>query len=452
MNIKKILAAKHQPGFTLIELMIIMAIIVSLTVIGASDYFDTRNKTVLSSAVERIAADVVATMERSKAQEDGRQWGIHFENPVGADAFYEIWSGSDYSSGIVANKVQLDSSIAFANPITGGSKDICFAKSTGLPVVCGTVGISFDSATVTGTGTTFTNDIGVGDVIRIPGWSSLDGSGLHLPKVSVVFDNNTLVLDFTYEGVSKSGLTMPLQSEGIVLNSRLKDAVGSIFVNANGHVNTQIKYGVVGYWGLDENSGNIASDYSGNSNTGTVTNAVIANGKIGRARNFNEPVGIHMINAGHKSELDLTTMGSFEFWAKPDAGKWATTSYNAFIDKARTPASFPSYRIQRYSSTNELQFYDGTNQVRGGSITPDAWNYIVVTVNKGTVKGYINAVEVFSGTALASLLVDPEADVLIGNNSEGEAFYGILDEVKIYNRVLGSQEILDHYNEYKEYF
>jgi prepilin-type N-terminal cleavage/methylation domain-containing protein len=451
MNIKKILTAKNQLGFTLIELMIVMSIMSVLAIIGTSDYLNTRNKKVLDSATERMAVDIKATMDRSKAQEDGKQWGIRFWNPAGASSFYEIWSGSDYSLGTVASKVQLDSSLAFADPAVGEFKDFCFAKSTGLPVICGTVGISFDSATVTGTGTSFMNDIGVGDIIKIPGWSFLDGSGLHLPKVSAVFDNNIIALDFTYAGINKSGLTMPLQNGSIIINSRFKDSVGSVFVDSGGRVDAQVDYGVVGYWSFDENDGNIANDYSGNGNFGTATNATITSGKVGRARNFADMT--NEIRIDHNNNLNIEYTGTFELWVKPAAG-WAGKDYATFLDKAFVE---PNYRIQRYANTNELEFYDGTNVIRGGEIMLDEWNYIAVTVNKGTVKGYIinkNTIEgnekVFDLTVVSPIpLAKNTADVLIGNSSEGDVFYGTIDEVKIYNKVLGLEEILNHYNENK---
>ncbi len=437
-------------GFTLIELMIVMSMVFVLAIVGTSDYLNTRNKKVLDSTTERIAADIRATMERSKAQEDGNQWGIRFWNQAGGSSYYDIWKGLDYSSGIIVNKVQLDATLNFSNPTGGDYKDFCFAKSTGLPIICGAVAIANGSSGVTGTGTSFTKDFGGGDIIRIPGWSYTDllpPYALHIPKVFGIANDNSLTLDFNYTGVSKSGLNMPLQNGSIVVNSKFKDSAGSVFVNANGRVNTQIEYGIVGYWSMDEKDGNISNDYSGNGNAGAENNTTIINGKVGRARNFNDAVNKILIN--DNSSLNITNAGTFELWVKPDPLTWATTTYNAFLDKA-PPLGEPSYRVQRYMGTNELEFFDGESSsiIHGGTITPDSWNHIVVTVNKGTAKGYINGIEVFSEPVRNPLNFNTN-DVLIGNSSEGDVFYGIIDEVKIYNRVLGAEEILDHYNENK---
>lgn len=449
-----LLSSKGE-GFTLIELMIVMSMVFVLAIIGTSDYLNTRNKKVLDSTTERIAADIRATMERSKAQEDGNQWGIRFWNQAGGSSYYDIWEGLDYSSGTIVSKVQLDATLNFSNPTGGDHKDFCFAKSTGMPIICGTVAIANGSPSVTGTGTSFMKDFGIGDIVRIPGWSYTDlfpPYALHIPKVSGIANDNLLTLDFNYNGTPKSGLTMPLQNGSIVINSKFKNSVGSVFVNANGRVNTQIEYSIVGYWSMDEKDGNIANDYSGNGNAGTENNTTITNGKVGRARNFNDAVNKILIN--DNSSLNIANTGTFELWVKPDPLTWATTTYNTFLDKA-PPFSEPSYRVQRYMGTNELEFYDGENSTiihseitEPGEIIPDIWNHIVVTVNKGTAKGYINGVEVFSEPVRSPLNFNTD-DVLIGNSSEGDVFYGIIDEVKIYNRVLGAEEILDHYNENK---
>lgn len=146
-------------GFTLVELLLVIGIIATLGVIGIPNYLGLRNRKRLDSAVERVVREINLGISRSRSQEDGAQWWIHFENPDGADNdFYLVCNGT-YSGvsgancgaegGIQQSKVPLGVGLeftGFTDIITGGTaKDTVFAKSTGLPTISTTVTINSTS-------------------------------------------------------------------------------------------------------------------------------------------------------------------------------------------------------------------------------------------------------------------------------------------------------------------
>lgn len=149
-------------GFSLIELIIAIAIVTVLAVIGVPNYLGTRNKNRLELASDMLARELNLTMERSRAQEGGYQWWIHFDNPVGnGNDFYVVCfgvytvSGADCvaEGGTEAKRTNLEANLDFSEPGPGVTKDAVFSKATGLPTATVTVTISLaagaDSKTIT---------------------------------------------------------------------------------------------------------------------------------------------------------------------------------------------------------------------------------------------------------------------------------------------------------------
>ena len=143
---------KKNHGVTLIELLIVIAIISVVATATGTSYFGVRSRKVFESEVSQIAADLRWTMNRSAAQEGGEQWGMRFSNPSGSgNDFYEVWMGDNYASGTVVSRAQLDSSVIFSDPSDGLTKDVIFSKSTGLPTASSTIEMTSLSGNSTGT-------------------------------------------------------------------------------------------------------------------------------------------------------------------------------------------------------------------------------------------------------------------------------------------------------------
>lgn len=142
-------------GFSLIELLIVVAILALITASGGLVLFNYANRWNLENAVVEIVALIRDAQNRSLSQQDGNgdnqgdQWGIHFEN--GAEDSVKVFSGSSYSSARVATTYVLRPGLKFDIPLNGQSKDVIFSRVSGLPDNPFTVKISLsgDSAIFT---------------------------------------------------------------------------------------------------------------------------------------------------------------------------------------------------------------------------------------------------------------------------------------------------------------
>lgn len=119
-------------GFTLIELLIVLVFISILSSVGIGYYFNYYRQTLLKSAAETMSSFVYIIQQKAIGQEETSQWGVHFENPLGAEKpFYASFKGAAYATPI--EKVFLDNALDFEYPADGTSVDIVFSKISGKP-------------------------------------------------------------------------------------------------------------------------------------------------------------------------------------------------------------------------------------------------------------------------------------------------------------------------------
>ncbi len=120
---------KNLGGFTLLELLIVVAISSVLSGVGITYYANQRRTKTLETAAQNITGYLRYAQHKSIAQQEGKQWGVHFENPASGRGFYSLYSGSSYSSPIETH--YLPAGIEYAEPSKGSSTDISFDKLTG---------------------------------------------------------------------------------------------------------------------------------------------------------------------------------------------------------------------------------------------------------------------------------------------------------------------------------
>ncbi|MDQ3008841.1 MAG: DUF2341 domain-containing protein [bacterium] len=195
----------------------------------------------------------------------------------------------------------------------------------------------------------------------------------------------------------------------------------------------------VGYWNLDENTGSTTNDISGNSNTGTITNAVWAPGKVGGALFF-DGTG-DLVTVGSGSTLNTQTF-TISAWVKSSS----TTNARTIIGQT----SGNGYQLRLESSTNKIQLLkqgavniftapDGTN------LTNNVWTHVSVSYTAaGAYAAYINGRLVTSGTNDQTLSF---STVVLGQgNASGEHFNGYLDDVKFYDYARTPAQVAYDYN------
>jgi Concanavalin A-like lectin/glucanases superfamily/Glycosyl hydrolases family 2, sugar binding domain/Glycosyl hydrolases family 2/Glycosyl hydrolases family 2, TIM barrel domain len=196
----------------------------------------------------------------------------------------------------------------------------------------------------------------------------------------------------------------------------------------------------VGYWPLDETSGTIAHDASFTGNNGTVNGAVWnADGKINGCLSFNG------VNDEVQISNSLNNDFSMSFWIRTTqtagTGQWYQ---GAGLVDGDVPGNANDFGVSLLES--KLAFGVGnpdTTIVSTNSINDGTWHQCVVTRRQATgimdlyVDGHLEG----SGAANTNSL-DASANLLFGAiESGGGYFNGNLDEVKLFDRALGANEV-----------
>ena len=197
-----------------------------------------------------------------------------------------------------------------------------------------------------------------------------------------------------------------------------------------------ITTGLVGHWKFDETTGTIASDSSGNSNTGTLTNGPTwTTGKIGNAVSIDGSSYVSVSSA-----LDVAALPfSLSLWVNPAnfndygtlMGKRTTYStsgmrFNLDLNKGNGTVLF-----QSASSNLNFTYAPSLNQ----------WTLLTVVVRSGATDLYVNGTlnQTLGGFTLGT---GSTAQVRMGNAADGpDQYAGSLDDVRIYTRALAAADV-----------
>ncbi|MEM5819947.1 MAG: LamG domain-containing protein, partial [Candidatus Aenigmatarchaeota archaeon] len=200
---------------------------------------------------------------------------------------------------------------------------------------------------------------------------------------------------------------------------------------------------LVGYWKFDEGSGTIAYDSSIYGNDGQlVNNPQWVDGKYGKALNF---TGANNVSANNLLvNTSLNAKNTVEFWMNWTGSQgvmpfgW-NTAYDLYIN------------------CGCLGFNTGDSNVLGTSNSYMANNliYVVAVFHNGLPSStnntlYINGTKVDISECCSSITgssksVTEKIFISGWGASAGYYFRGIIDEVRIWNRALTPEEVLNHY-------
>jgi hypothetical protein len=229
------------------------------------------------------------------------------------------------------------------------------------------------------------------------------------------------------------------------LKARARDASGNLRTSAAVSVtvdNTNAPPpGMVAAYGFDEGSGPDAGDSSGAGNTGTVTGATWAPiGRFGGALNFD---GINdWVTVPDADQLDVSGAMTVSAWVRPDAlPNWRTLFFKeksggiVYGIYAAGGDGFPATEITPVGSTK-------VTVARGTAALPtDSWSHVAATYDGLTLKLFVDGTLVGSTAKVGSITTSNGVLRIGGNETWGEYFDGIIDEVRVYDRPLSGEEI-----------
>jgi hypothetical protein len=186
------------------------------------------------------------------------------------------------------------------------------------------------------------------------------------------------------------------------------------------------------HWKFDETSGTTANDSTGNNHAGTVFGATWStSGKMDGALDFdgvNDYVSAPFIVNPYKEFFTATA------WVKLASG-----TVQLILQQDGTNGRHWLYR----SSSGKLGTYlSGTALETTGTILVGAWTFVAVTYDTSTVKLFLNGTLAASSTRT---LDSASGSMLIGKSKTGQYRNGLIDNMRIYDRRLTENEILDMY-------
>jgi hypothetical protein len=194
-------------------------------------------------------------------------------------------------------------------------------------------------------------------------------------------------------------------------------------------------------YGFDESTGSTAADASGRRLHGTVSGGTWTTGRFGNGLAFN---GVDSsVTVPSSDWLNLTTAMTLEAWVYPTAGGgWRTV----MLKETAEGHTFALYSDGNSGPGAHLQ---ATGDVASESTAPlplQAWTHLAATYDGTSLRLYTNGV-LTTTMAVTGVPVTSTLPLRIGSNTIwGEHFAGVIDEVRIYYRVLTAAEIVADMN------
>lgn len=218
---------------------------------------------------------------------------------------------------------------------------------------------------------------------------------------------------------------------------------------------------LIGWWKFDDTSVGTATDSSSNSNDGTHTNFVSANvgvtGVFGTALNFDEgDTPEDYVDMGNISALDVGTKSySVAVWIKPKGWSAANTKYQIITKRQDTSYEW-TFGFQ-YDSTPTLQMrftsiVAGTSRSNSIVVSPvlsnDVWYFLVYVIDRSQEKAFFYIDGEYKGESNLTSGVDYSntGSFRLGIRAAfAENFYGTMDDLRVYNKALTSDEVAGLY-------
>jgi hypothetical protein len=194
----------------------------------------------------------------------------------------------------------------------------------------------------------------------------------------------------------------------------------------------------VAAYSFNAGSGVQTVDSSGQGNTGTIAGATwTANGKFGSALSFDGTTA--RVTVADANSLDLTTAMTIEAWVNPSSG----TGWREVVLKETSGGlAYALYAANNGSRPAAYVHTPADVGINGSAAVPlNTWTHLAMTYDGATLQMFVNGVLVKSGAAPGAAATSSSPLQIGGNSVWGEYFKGLIDEVRIYNRVLTGGEI-----------
>jgi hypothetical protein len=205
-------------------------------------------------------------------------------------------------------------------------------------------------------------------------------------------------------------------------------------------VTTCAESGLVARWKLDEGTGTVVTDCSGNALHGVITNGTwTSNGADGGALKFN---GNGWVGFANPALLKLTGAFTISLWVRADR----TVSNTEYLFGKTTDPAKNGYRLG-IISPQQLALAtpsSATNfNVVGGSMPVGSWRHVAAVYRPSTaIELYVNGAKIGTHDGAPAALVASNAEARLAARVDGNyGLSGAIGDVRIYSRALGAAEI-----------
>jgi hypothetical protein len=204
-----------------------------------------------------------------------------------------------------------------------------------------------------------------------------------------------------------------------------------------------INSGLVGYWTMDGSSinwtTNFMADKSGQGNVGQLvsipTTTAPVTGKVGQALNF--------AASGQKVTGSVSTPSASYAVSAWIRYRGPTPISAIKVALAYGPGGGNGTLWMGYASDGSIAISSSAFDIKNASISNDSkWHFVVGSVSGGTLTGYVDGVSIGT-TAMSSR----GSSALVAGDYPGGgfAFPGSVDDVRVYNRPLTANEVVQLY-------
>lgn len=195
----------------------------------------------------------------------------------------------------------------------------------------------------------------------------------------------------------------------------------------------------IGHWKLDENTGVLARDASGNGNDGTITGATWTQGKHGSCLDFD----------GSDDEIDAAGNENANFTASAWIKVGTMSAWEGVLEYTNSAAAKRRRGIGFDNAGSPLMVYDeGKFKVStSGDIDDGAWHHVVATFDGTTPILYVDGSSITLGTEQVAAGGTEALDLRIGDFAvTGYNFSGQIDDARIYDYALTQAQVAWLYN------
>ena len=199
------------------------------------------------------------------------------------------------------------------------------------------------------------------------------------------------------------------------------------------------------YLPFEEGTGTKTKDLSGWGNHGTLVNGPTwTNGRVGKCLSFDG--SDDRVDCGQNALPTGNSPFTQEAWVKPNTMGTENDHSNIICWGNDANNQKNGLALANYAGVYKILhwFYNNDN----GWTVPNlvgAWHHVVVTYNGTSLTAYLDGASLGSQNPPSTPKVALTNAVVGYYANANNAFNGLIDEVRIYNRALSASEVQDHY-------